>query len=334
MKRWRSRPGLWLIFSFFLASLARAAPGASRADCVSGGAPFIQPPALDDRDRFVFATADGSIHGFEPDGRYRFTATLKALPVGMLMRPDGRFYIATADRRLHAFTAEGLEVWSLALFDLPRGAPFAVTPAQVGVLGTRGELAVFSDRGTRLYTLRAPRAGGAPVASGSFLWLATESGDLRAFEGAWRARDVVFDGTPALIGAAPGGSVLVQSGTDLLRVDVRGLERIESGVRFATQRAGYTGLVLGREASNSAELLLLDAKGRDLARAPMVAPTRIAPAVGRGEVFAALQDGRIQVLGPDRRGVLAGFREPPQGLVAGRRILLGLFGGDRICILS
>lgn len=329
-----SRRAAVALLGIVLSSSAQAGPGGPTDHCVSGGAPLVHLPALDDQDRFVFATADASVHGFEADGRYRFTTTLEALPLGTLVRPDGRFFVTTADRRLHAFSPEGLELWSLTLFDLPRGGPIHAGPGKVAVMGTRGELSVVSESGARLYSVRVAGTRGAPVSSGAFFWLATDAGDLRAVEGAWRVRELAFDGTPALVGSAAGGALLVRSGADLLRVDVRGVERLEARVRFATQRAGYTGLVVGRtKASLEADLTLLDAKGRSLGRDRLLAPTRIPPAVGRGEVFAALEDGRVQVLGPERREVFAGFSRSPDGLTAGKRAVLGLFAGHRVCLL-
>lgn len=300
--------------------------------CVSGGAPLVAPPSFDERDRFYFATTDAAIHSFEADGRYRFTVTLEALPVGLLVRQDGSFFVATADRQLLSFSPGGLLRSSMALLDIPRVGPFVVGPSRIGVLGTRGQLLVFSDNGARLYTVRVSGAEQTPVASGKLLWFETGTSELLVLEGAWRLNTLDARGRASLVGPLSGAALALR-GTDLLRVTFTGAELLAQNVRLASGASFGAGLVVERS-SGAQEFVLLDAAGQRIRSEPLAGKARLAPALGPERSWILLEDGRLQSISASETSRLrAGPRELPLALVSGRRTLVGLFDKDRVCVL-
>src|SRR5690606_14887190 len=57
--------------------------------CASGGAPIVGAPVVDESDRSYIATADGYLHAFERDGRFRWSYTVKGTPLGSVsIRPS------------------------------------------------------------------------------------------------------------------------------------------------------------------------------------------------------------------------------------------------------
>lgn len=311
---------------------ASAEAGRFDLSCVSGGAPLVAPPSFDGSDRFYFATTDAAIHSFEADGRYRFTVTLKALPVGLLVREDGSFFVATADRQLLSFSSEGLLRFSMALLDIPRVGPFVVGPSRIGVLGTRGQLLVFSDNGTRLYTVRVSGAERAPVASGKLLWFETGQSELLVLEGAWRLNTLDAGGRVSLVGPLSGAALALRS-TDLLRVTFSEAALLAPNVLFASGSPLGAGLVIEGQ-GGAQEFVWLDASGKRTRSEPLAGKARLAPAVGPERSWILLEDGRLQSVAAAGEGQLVvGPRDLPLALASGRWTLLGLFDKDRVCVL-
>lgn len=129
------------------AKAARTAPPLRQAWwCVSGGAALVGEPVLDDQERLYFATADGYLHAFERDGRYRWSYTVAGTPRGTVtLRPqDGTIFLGTTRQLVYAIAPSGKLHW---LFD-------TASPVWSGIHGLNAQTIVFFGLDERLYALR------------------------------------------------------------------------------------------------------------------------------------------------------------------------------------
>ncbi len=157
--------------------------------CVSGGAPVVGLPVIDEKNRAYVATSDGYLHAFERDGRYRWSYTVKGTPLGSvsLRASDGLILMGTTSQLIYAITQRGTLYWSFSTMTPVWSGLFALNAASVVFVGLDERLYALSNSGGALYRVRAPETpmGGPVVAPHDVVWVPLSDGVAR-FHAAYR----------------------------------------------------------------------------------------------------------------------------------------------------
>lgn len=157
--------------------------------CVSGGAPVVGLPVIDEKNRAYVATSDGYLHAFERDGRYRWSYTVKGTPLGSvsLRASDGLILMGTTSQLVYAITQQGTLYWSFNTVTPVWSGLFALNAGSVVFVGLDQRLYALSNSGGALYRVRAPQTpmGGPVVAPHDVVWVPLSDGVAR-FHAAYR----------------------------------------------------------------------------------------------------------------------------------------------------
>jgi hypothetical protein len=157
--------------------------------CASGGAPIVGAPVVDENERTYVATADGYLHAFERDGRFRWSYTVKGTPLGSVsLRPgDGAILMGTTARYIYAIGQDGSLKFQYSTLTPVWSGLHALSPSTVVYLGHDSRLYALGNNGERKYRVKAPSdpMGGPVVADGDVVWVALVDG-VAKFEAAFR----------------------------------------------------------------------------------------------------------------------------------------------------
>lgn len=115
--------------------------------CVSGNAPLIGAPVVDQQGRLYFLSSDGYLHAFEEDGRYRFSYTVKGSPRGSLTlrKSDNAILLGTASSYLYAISQTGGRIFVRR----------TLSPVWSGITALSQQSVAFAGLDRRIYALHA-----------------------------------------------------------------------------------------------------------------------------------------------------------------------------------
>ena len=309
-----------------------AAP-ASEADwCVSGGAALVGAPVVDADDRLYFASADGTLHAFEADGRYRFSFTLRGTPLGSVsLRPaDGSILLGTTERLVYAVSQNGVLRWSFSALTPVWSGIVPLDATSVVFLGLDRFLYALTTTGAARYRVRIPGepVGEPLVTADGAVWIPLQDGAARVV-GARAAQKIALSGAVETLVAQARG-VAARSGRSvvLLRADGSIQERLE-----ADEIGGSAaGLAL---VQNTGALEWRSARGTQRTTAKLGARLSASPLVTTDLVALPLQNGDLGLL--NAAGTLelrklggAALGRP----VAGRTRLFVPMADGQICALT
>lgn len=258
--------------------------------CVSGGAPLVGEPVLDEQDRLFFTTSDGYLHAFEADGRYRFSYTVSGMPLGRVsLRPsDGTILLGTSTKLLYAIGPGGSLRWSAQILTPVASGIHPLNAGAVIFLGFDRQLYGWSTTGAVLFRVALSSAPlGEPVVSSSgAIWVPTARG-LDRIEQKKSSDSIVFpEGVDELFPYA--GGVVARAGRRALVLDAEGRE-IQ---RFSASRIGASEEALAW-IDEQGDLKWL-VEGRELQVAlDDAALVSAALGVSAHEVVVPLVDGRV-----------------------------------------
>lgn len=259
--------------------------------CIHGGSALVGSPVVDDQGRVYLVTADGYLHAFEADGRYRFSYTVKGTPLGSIsLRPsDGAILLGTTAQRVYAINQSGRLLWSFS----------TITPVWSGIHPLDARTVVFIGLDFRLYALSTTGAAryrvpvpGIPVgeptidASGT-VWVPLDTG-IAGIEQAHRVERIPFEAPVERIVPLGGDRLVALSGGRVWTVADDRSPR-DRGTADYVSAVGEVWLA----ASEEGDALLFDGQKRSSVSVP--AGLSDNPVLTDGTAYFPLADGSLAV---------------------------------------
>lgn len=288
-------------------SRVRTPSGLSKAWCVSGGAPLVGLPVLDEKERVYAATSDGYLHAFQRDGRFRWSYTVKGTPMGSvsLRASDGVILMGTTARMVYAINQSGQRHWSFQTLSPVWSGLFALESQAVVFLGQDRRLyALANGTGGALYRVRAPGEpmGGPIVGKKDVVWLALTDGVAR-FQSALRLERFPLDGPVEQLVAWGDRAVAISGGSAYL-IASDTLPRQIGAARYV-QSDGHQLVLVDQQGG----LRLLNSTDSSHLSVPTLEDPAIAalsklsapPALVNEELWVPQEDGKLTIIQLSRR---------------------------------
>lgn len=303
-----------------------------RGFCMHGGAPLVAQPLVDTLGRLYLVTQDGYLHGYEADGRFRFSFTVSGTPLGSpsLRAGDNAVLLGTTARAVYGIASDG-QLSFRAHTVTPVWSGLHARDAQsVVYVGLDRFLYALSNRGAALYRVPIPGqpVGEPAVAPGGVVWIPLETG-LARIEQALSVRRFPTRAPVDQLALGARAAFVLTAGS-LWSFQASGAAT-EHGPAEELLSDGTAVLALGSDGTG-AWFPTGDPAGRVLVRFPEVLRPSGAGGLFQGRVLLPLESGEVAWLDLSRAGNPQIRRE----LILTESLALATFapGGARLLVTS
>jgi hypothetical protein len=217
-----------------------------------GGAPLVAQPLVDTLGRLYLVTQDGYLHGYEADGRFRFSFTVSGTPLGSpsLRAADNAVLLGTTARTVYGIASDGQLSFRAHTVTPVWSGLHARDAGSVVYVGLDRFLYALSNHGAALYRVLVPGqpVGEPAVAAGGIVWIPLDSGLARIEQAVSVRRFPTRDPVDQLVLGARAAFVL--SGGSVWSFDATGVA-LDHGPAEALVSDGTAVLALGPRGSAS-----------------------------------------------------------------------------------